>query len=266
MRGRSALVAFLLSGLLVSGCFGGQEGAPASADGSTSGTPGTDSTAPSPGPALSPRVNITNHTSKFSASSPKVSVDWSVGLGAPNAGLAARMTVLAWADRSVAHPIGPSSYGNQSGRRENATVPGEFNASFTPSKINGTTVYFRAFAEINGTVYWSEERSAALDVKPPGPPAPGVNRTHEVSIGKNVPGSAADYDPPVLQIKTGDSVRFLNKDSASHTATDRLGTWGTGSIAGGGNSTLQFTAVARYAYHCTIHAGMAGAVLDVGAR
>lgn len=268
MATRPPWLPLVVSSLLVAGCFGGTEGAPASATEATSGSGATNTTAPMapPGAAVSPSVSITNHTSKVSPSSPKVNASWRIELGTPNLTLAAGMTVLAWADRPVPQPAGPASYGNESGRRDNVTVPGGFSTSFKPERMNSTTLYFRAFAEVNGTLYWSAEASAAVEVKPPGTAPPSANRTYDVFIAKNVPGVMADYDPLLLQIKVGDSVRFTNRDSLSHTATDRLATWDTGAIGGGANATLQFKAVGRYAYHCTIHAGMVGALLEVSAR
>lgn len=266
---RPLAAAFLILGAsLVSGCFGGEDGSPAGSSGTDASTgSSTPPTVPPPGVPISPQVNLTNYTRTITPSSPYVNASWNVTLGAEGVNLTARMTVLAWASRSVSSPVGPSSYGNESGRREEVAVPGAFNVSFQPQNLTSTTVYFRAFAEVNGTVYWSEEGSATLDMKPPGtggPPSP--NQTFEVAIGGRVPGVAADYDPIYLQIKAGDSVRFLNKDTISHTATDRQGTWSTGAIGGGANSTLQFKAEGRYAYHCTIHVGMVGAVLEVVRR
>lgn len=270
MRTGSRSLFALIVALTLPGCMGAEPGAPAgtsnSATSPAAGTGDPNATgAPSEPVSLSPAVAMVNHTAKFGPSSPTINATWNVTLGAPNVTAEAAFTLLAWADFSVAAPTGPDSYGNVTGRRENVSAPDEFRAAFSPQKLNGTTVYLRAFAQVNGSLYWSGEVSSVLDFKPPVPPAP-ANKTWDVAIGGRAPGSVADYDPPVLQIKAGDSVRFTNKDSATHSATDRQGAWDTGTIAGGANVTKQFKTVGRYAYQCSVHATMIGGILDVSTR
>jgi plastocyanin len=70
------------------------------------------------------------------------------------------------------------------------------------------------------------------------------------------------FDPPVIIVKKGTTVRWENEDEAPHTVT--------GDTAGGPNSPLlqeddeyefTFNTVGSFPYHCTPHPHMRGTVI-----
>jgi plastocyanin len=74
----------------------------------------------------------------------------------------------------------------------------------------------------------------------------------------NIAGFA--YDPSQATVATDGFVTFTNNDTTSHTVTFDGGP-NCGNVSSGGDSvTVQFTAAGSYAYHCTIHPDMMGAI------
>lgn len=71
------------------------------------------------------------------------------------------------------------------------------------------------------------------------------------------------YDPGSVTIKAGETVAWTNEDTASHTATTLDGACDTGSISKGGTVALVFPEAGTYTYHCTIHASMPNATIEV---
>ncbi len=67
------------------------------------------------------------------------------------------------------------------------------------------------------------------------------------------------FSPDNLEIKSGDSVEWVNKDSAAHTVSipalnvDQK-------LPAGGTVTQKFTDKGDYGYHCTFHPSMQGTV------
>jgi len=66
------------------------------------------------------------------------------------------------------------------------------------------------------------------------------------------------YAPKALNVKAGDTVTWVNRDSAPHTATAADGTWDTGSIAQGGRKSMVMTAGMVASYYCVFHPNMRG--------
>lgn len=64
------------------------------------------------------------------------------------------------------------------------------------------------------------------------------------------------YDPAILTVKVGDSVTFVNEDSAPHTATATNGAFDTGNLRRNDQSTLTFTSPGVFDYFCVIHPNM----------
>jgi plastocyanin len=68
------------------------------------------------------------------------------------------------------------------------------------------------------------------------------------------------YDPDPVTIQAGGKVTWLNRDSASHTATADDGSFDTGTIEEGKLKSESFKQSGTYAYHCTIHPSMKGTI------
>jgi plastocyanin len=78
----------------------------------------------------------------------------------------------------------------------------------------------------------------------------------DVAIGDN------DYDPAVVSVKPGDTVRWTNHGGAAHTVTADGGDFDSGTLAPGAVFTHKFPVLGSFPYHCTIHGpAMAGSVV-----
>ena len=87
-------------------------------------------------------------------------------------------------------------------------------------------------------------------------PPPSTGRSNQVSI------TGFAFTP--LTVTIGTTVTWINDDSAPHTATSDASSafaFDTGAIPGGGTSKgITFTQAGTFAYHCTYHSGMHGAI------
>lgn len=68
------------------------------------------------------------------------------------------------------------------------------------------------------------------------------------------------YSPDPLTISAGTTVTWTNSDSTPHTATSDTGTFGSGTINGGGSYSFTFQNKGTYTYHCSFHPNMVGTV------
>lgn len=87
----------------------------------------------------------------------------------------------------------------------------------------------------------------------------GINHnpvTHEVEV------SGFAFDPAMLAVRVGDSIRWTNRDVAPHTATARDGTWDTGTLGQGESTEVEVTMEMAGEYYCRFHPVMVGS-LDV---
>ena len=83
----------------------------------------------------------------------------------------------------------------------------------------------------------------------------GGGNVHEVTI------TARGYDPPEIQIKPGETVRWTNADSEDHTATADDESWDTGVIGPRESVELSFRAEAKYGYHCELNPRLEGRLI-----
>lgn len=88
------------------------------------------------------------------------------------------------------------------------------------------------------------------------PSIPVEGKIAEVSI-KNF-----SFNPESVTISTGDTVRWTNMDSASHTVTGT--SFGSQTLAPGDSYEFLFTNAGTYEYHCSIHPSMKGTVTVEG--
>lgn len=66
------------------------------------------------------------------------------------------------------------------------------------------------------------------------------------------------FNPNPLSIPVGTTVRFVNKDSAAHTATADDGSFDSGTLNQGQDFTFTFTKAGTFAYYCAFHGGKGG--------
>jgi plastocyanin len=90
------------------------------------------------------------------------------------------------------------------------------------------------------------------------------NTTQTQPAGNTVTLQNFAFNPQNITIAVGDSVTWINKDSANHTVTgDKAGSgddFDSGSFASGAEFKHTFTQAGTYPYHCSIHTNMKGTV------
>lgn len=70
------------------------------------------------------------------------------------------------------------------------------------------------------------------------------------------------FSPETLTIKVGDTVKWINQDSAKHTVTSDSGNeLNSNLLAKGDLYSYTFTTAGTYEYHCTPHPYMTGKVV-----
>jgi len=84
-------------------------------------------------------------------------------------------------------------------------------------------------------------------------PIPSSSQTESVSI------SNFSFNPGVLTISVGDTVRWTNLDSASHTVSSA--TFSSPTLSTGQTYEFKFTQVGTFDYHCSIHPFMTGQII-----
>lgn len=67
------------------------------------------------------------------------------------------------------------------------------------------------------------------------------------------------FNPPEVTVNAGDTVRWTNKDSATHTATGQG--FDTGPLAQGESGEVTFDKPGTYTYKCTPHQNMRGKII-----
>ena len=68
------------------------------------------------------------------------------------------------------------------------------------------------------------------------------------------------FQPAKLTIATGDTVTFVNKDGAPHTATQKNGAFDTGRLARSAQKAVTFASAGSFGYFCKIHPKMKGEI------
>jgi len=67
-------------------------------------------------------------------------------------------------------------------------------------------------------------------------------------------------DPARLDVAKGDTVVWINRDAAPHTATDSLGSWDSGELGAGDRWTWIAEEAGRISYLCAYHPSMTGSI------
>ena len=70
------------------------------------------------------------------------------------------------------------------------------------------------------------------------------------------------FKPANITIKRGTKVRWINKDSTTHTVTaNKKGSFNSGRLGPGKSYTHIFNSAGKKRYHCNIHPDMRGSVV-----
>jgi glucose/arabinose dehydrogenase/plastocyanin len=103
-----------------------------------------------------------------------------------------------------------------------------------------------------------------------GAPNPTVNSVTEISIfARTVAPNTVSimnfaFQPATLTINPGDTVTWVNNDTAAHTSTSDTGVWDSGTLASGQSFSFTFTSPGSFPYHCEFHPGMLGTIVVNG--
>jgi plastocyanin len=68
------------------------------------------------------------------------------------------------------------------------------------------------------------------------------------------------YGPSQLDVLPGQTVKWTNVSSRTHTVTSDDGLFDSGDVPGGANFSFTFSSVGTYRYHCTIHQNITGEI------
>jgi len=68
--------------------------------------------------------------------------------------------------------------------------------------------------------------------------------------------SGLAFSPGNLQVPVGATVTWMNRDSVSHNATSRDGSWKTENLSNGESGEMTFDHPGEYDYYCSIHPSM----------
>ena len=69
-----------------------------------------------------------------------------------------------------------------------------------------------------------------------------------------------EFTPTNIDISNGTTVRWINEDSMSHTATSDEGKFDSTSLEKGESFEFTFDETGSYPYHCNFHTGMKGTI------
>ncbi|MGI9485124.1 MAG: cupredoxin domain-containing protein [Geminicoccaceae bacterium] len=85
----------------------------------------------------------------------------------------------------------------------------------------------------------------------------GPKPLHDIEI------KAFAFNPPILEVRPGDQIRWTNLDISPHTATAEDGSWDTGELEKGQSRTVDVTETMSAAYLCAFHPSMRAELIVV---
>jgi plastocyanin len=69
------------------------------------------------------------------------------------------------------------------------------------------------------------------------------------------------FEPALITVAPGDTVVFVNEDTAPHTATAVAGTFDTGNLLSGASGNITVAEAGTFEYFCAIHPNMKGRIV-----
>jgi plastocyanin len=72
------------------------------------------------------------------------------------------------------------------------------------------------------------------------------------------------YDPNPIEVEVGETVTWVNDDSAPHTATANDRIFDSGVLSKGDAFSFTFEKAGEYSYYCDVHPNMVGSVVVAG--
>lgn len=71
------------------------------------------------------------------------------------------------------------------------------------------------------------------------------------------------FNPPMLTITAGTTVKWTNKDNSAHTVAGDDGSWRSSRLNRGSTFTFTFTQPGTYTYFCSLHPAMTGTIIVI---
>jgi plastocyanin len=139
----------------------------------------------------------------------------------------------------------------------------------------GSFAYFcQIHPDMRGTVSVVAPAGVTPSTSPPPPSSPTPPATGATSPAppSAAPGATArevvmidlDYSPRAVSAAAGDTITWVNRGRAVHTATADGPAFDSGLVAPEGRFTFRASTPGTFAYHCTVHPSMRGTVTVVG--
>ena len=103
------------------------------------------------------------------------------------------------------------------------------------------------------------------NVSTPTAPSTGTGTTGAAGVTVTIPAADPNYatdasfTPGQVTVPQGSTVTWQNKDATAHTTTSTTGLW-NGALPAGASFAFTFNNKGTFAYTCTLHAGMTGAI------
>jgi plastocyanin len=88
---------------------------------------------------------------------------------------------------------------------------------------------------------------------------------HSPGNGAQIEIENYTFNPALLRVKAGTTIRITNADPTSHTVTADGHSFTTSTLASGAQATITVDVPGIYHYHCNFHSFMHG-VIEVSAR
>jgi len=82
-----------------------------------------------------------------------------------------------------------------------------------------------------------------------------------VAGGSSVTIENFAFSPETMTVKSGTTVTWTNRDTASHTIVSDTGAFSSDPVGNGGTYQFTFSQAGTYPYHCSIHPSMKGTII-----
>jgi plastocyanin len=91
--------------------------------------------------------------------------------------------------------------------------------------------------------------------------APLARRSAHVPGDSTVDITRFEYQPAVMTVKQGETVKWINNDAAPHTVTEQDGGFASKTLDFNSRFAMRFRRPGTYHYFCAVHPGMTGTVI-----
>jgi plastocyanin len=116
-------------------------------------------------------------------------------------------------------------------------------------------------ADVQNSTTWPAKKKSAEPSTPTQTTAPTQTTVPDLNGQKTVNIYNHAFDPAQLNVASGTTVRFINRDTEPHTATADNNLFDTGVLEPGGSFKVYFEGSGTVTYHCELHPDMKGSLV-----